>query len=241
MSSKPTKQDKCRVCDGTGNIYPPAMKGIVGRISCATCNGSGITESKEPKYTDAGKVVAETEGDNEIAKAYWTGYEDGKADEPTQDNDKAIEPLGDYAPRNDRELLPILDDYLGKINEIIRHVTALEAIPNNNGSGNTTAPMPSMPDLEAIDTIFWPHPFSGEGKPTQVAISGHSGKVFVLNWHTFNLAIQALISDRLVEELTTVSDHLDDLHQGTEGAGWVHYGEMGEWLTDRIQQIRKGE
>lgn len=42
------------------------------------------------------------------------------------------------------------------------------------------------------------------------------------------------------KELEIVSSHLDDLHQGTEGAGFVHYGEMGEWIDNRLAELRKG-
>lgn len=46
--------------------------------------------------------------------------------------------------------------------------------------------------------------------------------------------------------LKEASDLLDELHQGTEGAGFVHYGEMGEALDKRLAQLsksalRKGE
>jgi hypothetical protein len=46
-----------------------------------------------------------------------------------------------------------------------------------------------------------------------------------------------LVNEAKLNEAQFITDHFDDLHQGTEGAGWVSYGEMGEWLDDRIKEL----
>ena len=37
------------------------------------------------------------------------------------------------------------------------------------------------------------------------------------------------------EAFQLASDHFDDLHQGTPGAGWVSYPEMSEWLNEQFK------
>jgi hypothetical protein len=51
-------------------------------------------------------------------------------------------------------------------------------------------------------------------------------------------ALNQLLYDARLETMQKVSDRLDDLHQGTEGAGWVHYGEMGEWLDEQLTELK---
>lgn len=50
--------------------------------------------------------------------------------------------------------------------------------------------------------------------------------------------IDAAVIRARIKELQWASDTLDNLHQGTEGAGFVHYGEMGEDIDDRLNQLR---
>lgn len=62
----------------------------------------------------------------------------------------------------------------------------------------------------------------------------------------FAAQIQALISEQVRlgretierETLEAVSMKLDELHQGTPGAGYIHYGEFGEWLDEQIAQLK---
>lgn len=54
-----------------------------------------------------------------------------------------------------------------------------------------------------------------------------------------NAVMELIATERrkaAIEELKTASDKLDELHQGTLGAGYVHYGEMGEWFDERLAQ-----
>lgn len=44
-----------------------------------------------------------------------------------------------------------------------------------------------------------------------------------------------------IEELKKTDDVFSAMHQGTPGAGWVHYGEFGEYIDDRIAQLEQSE
>lgn len=205
--------EDCPTCNSKGvrnNTEPQDSR------SAEALDVKPITESKEPKWF------------HDLQLAHTRHCEYCEAPEPTQDNDKEAKHecfgdgreyeafrIYDFIRRNDWNIVDVMVYIEGMYCPDQEQYKALEVITNKSVPEDTTAPMPvdsvqdndedndeaPMPDLEAIDKIFWPHPFSGEGKPTQVAISGRSGKVFVLNWHTFNLAIQALISDRVIAEL----------------------------------------
>lgn len=49
------------------------------------------------------------------------------------------------------------------------------------------------------------------------------------------------VNAEIIAELERVPGKLDDLHQGTEGAGFVHYGEFGEYLDDRLKKLKAKE
>lgn len=44
-----------------------------------------------------------------------------------------------------------------------------------------------------------------------------------------------------INEVKKTDEKFSSLHQTTEGAGYVSYGEFGEYLDDRIKQLEKGE
>lgn len=86
-------------------------------------------------------------------------------------------------------------------------------------------------------------PSSGE-QPTSVdkQINRYLGNhLYRFDYEDIN-HIKALISEERrqakIEAVEKVSNRLDDLHQGTEGAGFVHYGEMGDWLDDYLTTLR---
>ncbi len=57
-------------------------------------------------------------------------------------------------------------------------------------------------------------------------------------------AKQALINwrDKQVRaKLQEASDMFDDMHQKTEGGGFVHYGEFGEWLDEQLKELSNNE
>lgn len=44
-----------------------------------------------------------------------------------------------------------------------------------------------------------------------------------------------------IDEVKKTDEKFSSLHQTTEGAGNVSYGEFGEYLDDRLKQLEKGE
>lgn len=44
-----------------------------------------------------------------------------------------------------------------------------------------------------------------------------------------------------IDEVKNTDEKFSSLHQTTEGAGYVSYGEFGEYLDNRIKQLKKGK
>ncbi len=55
----------------------------------------------------------------------------------------------------------------------------------------------------------------------------------------FSEAIDSAKREGAIEELKKTDDVFSAMHQGTPGAGWVHYGEFGEYIDDRIAQLEQ--
>ena len=82
-----------------------------------------------------------------------------------------------------------------------------------------------------------------EGQLDKPSLMGR--QVAIVNINEAKAQIQVLIDsakrEGAIEELKKTDDVFSAMHQGTPGAGWVHYGELGEYIDDRIAQLEQSE